>query len=77
MEYRDTSRRKYRRKLYRSRNGLLLGVCQGIAQWAALPVWLIRGAAILLALGSSFFPVGFAYLLGALLMEPEPERTYY
>lgn len=36
-------------KLYRSRYGELLGVCQGLADWTGLPVRYIRVAAVLAA----------------------------
>ncbi|AEC01380.1 PspC domain-containing protein [Parasphaerochaeta coccoides] len=65
------------RKLYRSRYGLILGVCQGIATWAELPVWVVRVGVIILAASTAFFPVAFCYLLAALLMEPEPVRGNY
>lgn len=77
-EYRNTRYRREGRKLYRSRYGLILGVCQGIATWAALPVWLVRVIVIIVMASTAFFPVAFFYLLAALLMEPEPVRgTYY
>jgi phage shock protein C len=37
-------------KFYRSRHGLIFGVCQGIADWKALPVGMVRIAVILIFL---------------------------
>ena len=59
------------RKLYRSRNGEILGVCKGIAEWRSLPVDAVRLVFILLALfgGMSIW----VYFILALILPVEPE----
>ncbi|MHC1691553.1 MAG: PspC domain-containing protein [Sphaerochaetaceae bacterium] len=57
--------------LRRSRNGILLGVCQGFADWLAIPAWIIRVATFIAFCATGFFPVGFAYIVAAVLMKPE------
>ncbi len=60
------------RKLYRSRNGKVFGVCQGIADWKDLPadtLRLIVGVSILV---TGIFPGILIYALVALLLPLEP-----
>jgi phage shock protein C len=57
--------------LRRSRSGVLLGVCQGIANWMGIAAWPIRLVTLIAFLASEFFPVGALYLLAALIMQPE------
>lgn len=59
------------RRLRRSRNGLLLGVCQGLANWLEIPAWPIRLGVVIAFISSGFFPVGALYLGAVLLMKPE------
>jgi|GEM_PF-770264 len=64
-------RKKFKlNKLNRSRDGLLLGVCKGIAEWRELPVELIRLAFILLVVfaGMSIW----VYFIMALVLPLEP-----
>ena len=60
------------RHLRRSHNGILLGICQGFANWLEIPAWPIRIAVIIAFIFSGFFPVGVLYLGAAVLMKPEP-----
>ena len=57
-------------KLYRERNGIFLGVCQGLATWSGLPVVAFRILAIILLFSVGFFKIGALYLLAALLLPP-------
>ncbi|MDD3822230.1 MAG: PspC domain-containing protein [Sphaerochaetaceae bacterium] len=59
-----------RRPLRRSRNGILLGVCQGFADWLAIPAWPLRVATIIAFIATGFWPVGALYLAAALIMKP-------
>jgi len=62
------------RPLYRSRKGVLFGVCQGLANWSELNVGLIRLAFIIsCALTSSGMLL--VYFVLAFLMKPEPVIT--
>ena len=68
------------KRLYRSRDGLLFGVCRGIAEWKDLPVGWVRFFTILAFMSTGFFPVGLIYLLAGLFLPIEPHgyyRNYY
>lgn len=65
---RETTRRG---KLRRSRNGLIFGVCQGFSNWSGISVGIIRAVVIISMIFTGFFPVGFAYLVLALIMPVE------
>jgi phage shock protein PspC (stress-responsive transcriptional regulator) len=55
-------------KLYRERNGIILGVFQGLANWSGLPVWALRIIAIILLFSVGFWKIGALYCLAAVLM---------
>ncbi len=57
--------------LRRSRNGLIFGVCQGFADWSGIPVGLLRVALAIAFVCTGFFPVGFGYLVAAMVMKPQ------
>ncbi|KAB2888480.1 MAG: envelope stress response membrane protein PspC [Desulfobulbaceae bacterium] len=63
-----------RRGLYRSRDGVLLGVCRGVAEYFDLSVFWVRMAVVIVFLLSGFWPVLGIYLAAALLMRPNPVR---
>lgn len=58
--------------LYRSRNGIILGVCRGIAEYFDFSVFWVRAIAIGLLIFSGFWPIMVLYFIAALLMKPEP-----
>ena len=58
--------------LYRSRQGAILGVCRGIAQYFDFSVFWTRAITLILLLVTGFWPITGLYLLAALLMKPEP-----
>ncbi len=58
--------------LYRSRYGILFGVCRGIGNYFDISVNGIRILFIIALIGTGFFPIGLAYLLAALVMKKEP-----
>ena len=62
-----------KKRLYRSRNGKIFGVCQGIADWRDLRVEYIRIILIMAFIFTGFFPVGALYFLAALIIPMEPE----
>jgi phage shock protein PspC (stress-responsive transcriptional regulator) len=57
--------------LRRSRHGLVFGVCQGFANWSGIPVGLLRIGFVIALICTGFFPLGFAYLVAAIVMKPE------
>jgi len=58
--------------LYRSRSGLILGVCRGIAEYFDLSVNWIRFFTIFLFMITGFWPTGVLYFAAAFLMKPKP-----
>lgn len=71
--------------LYRSRRGMILGVCRGLAEYFDLSVFWVRTVCLALLIFTGFWPIGALYLLAALVMKPEPvipirtdeEREFY
>ena len=61
-------------RLYRSRNGMMFGVCQGIAEWRDLPVGYIRLGVIIAFTMTGFFPVGLLYLAAGFFLPVEPRQ---
>ncbi|MBU1610392.1 MAG: envelope stress response membrane protein PspC [Proteobacteria bacterium] len=64
--------RSERGGLYRSRNGKLLGVCQGIAEYLDVRASRIRIITVLAVIFTGVWPVGILYLVAAAIMKPEP-----
>ncbi len=73
------------RSLYRSRRGMVFGVCRGLANYTGISALWIRLAAVLATLCVWFWPGIIAYTVAAILMKPEPvapvrdpeEREFY
>src|SRR6266851_5440263 len=63
---------KQRNGLYRSRKGMILGVCKGIAEYFDLSVTGTRILACIVLVFSGVWPMVVLYFLAALLMKPEP-----
>jgi len=61
-----------RNGIYRSRSGIILGVCKGLAGHFDFSVFWTRVIALILLFVAGFFPAIGLYLLAALLMKPEP-----
>lgn len=62
----------FRGGLYRSRNGILLGVCRGIAEYFDFSVFWTRVIVLVLLFFTGFWPIMALYFVAALLMKPEP-----
>lgn len=60
------------RKLYRSRRGVILGVCQGFADWAEISVGMVRLIAVIALLITGFFPVVLIYFLMGIFLPLDP-----
>lgn len=60
--------------VYRSRDGVIFGVCRGVADYLNVSVFWTRVITIVAALTSGFLfsPIVIVYILAALLMKPEP-----
>ena len=71
--------------LYRSREGMILGVCKGIADYFDFSVFWARVITLIFLFFSGFWPILIIYFIAALLMKPEPvlpiqtdeEREFY
>jgi len=61
-----------RRGLYRSRKGIVLGVCRGIADYFDFSAFWVRMITVVLLLFTGFWPIAILYFIAALLMKPEP-----
>jgi phage shock protein C len=57
--------------LYRSRSGVIMGVCRGLADYFDVSVFWIRAIAVILFIFTGFWPVVGIYFLAALLMKSE------
>ena len=71
--------------MYRSRNGVLLGVCRGISEYYDFSIFWVRAIMLTLLIFTGFWPFGVLYVIAALLMKPKPviplvtddEREFY
>ena len=61
-----------RHGIYRSRDGVILGVCKGLADHFDFSTFWVRAGFIVVFLLSGFWPVIGIYIVAALLMKPEP-----
>lgn len=57
---------------YRSRRGIILGVCRGLAEHFNFSVFWTRIIVLVLFLFTGFWPVGVLYFITGLLLKPEP-----
>jgi len=60
------------RPYYRSRNGWVLGVCQGLADYTDIPPWLVRLAVVITLLATGIFPIVVIYIVAGMIMKPAP-----
>jgi len=58
--------------LYRSRNGIVLGVCRGVAEYFDFSVFWTRAIVLIVLFFSGFWPIMALYFIAALLMKPQP-----
>ena len=58
------------KRLYRSRNGVIGGICRGIADYVGVNVFWVRVATALAFL--AFFPIIIAYVIAVICMPLEP-----
>ena len=61
-----------RRSLYRSRNGMILGICRGLADKYDVPVFWIRAGVVFLMITTTFWPVILVYFGIGFYLKPEP-----
>jgi len=65
-----------RRGFYRSRDGAIFGVCRGIAEYFDFSLFWTRAITVIIFFLTGFWPVVVLYLIGALLMKPEPAGRF-
>jgi phage shock protein C len=65
------------RGLYRSRNGVIAGVCRGLAEHYDFSVFWLRVIVVFLLFFSGFWPVLFVYFVASLVIKPEPVHPIY
>ncbi len=58
--------------IYRSRKGIFMGVCQGLADYFDFSTFWLRTIAVLLFLFTGFWPVGVMYLVAGMILKLEP-----
>lgn len=63
---------KNRTGLYRSRHGIICGVCRGVAEYLDFSVFWTRMIAVALLIFTGLWPIVGIYLLAMLVMKPEP-----
>lgn len=69
----DYGRKSHERgALYRSRNGMIFGVCRGLADHFDIPVFWARVIAIAVACSTGVWPAMMGYIVAALVMKIEP-----
>jgi len=62
----------FEKGFYRSRNGIIFGVCRGIAEHFDFSVFWVRLIALALFIFTGFWPTGVLYFVAAFIMKPEP-----
>ncbi len=60
------------RGIYRSRRGMFMGVCRGLAEYFDFSVFWMRIITLLLFLFTGFWPVGVMYIVAGLFLKMEP-----
>ncbi len=58
--------------IYRSRKGIFMGVCRGLADHFDFSVFWMRMIILILFLFTGFWPVGVMYIVAGLLLKMEP-----
>jgi phage shock protein C len=70
---------------YRARDGIILGVCKGLANYFDFSVFWLRIIMVIILFLSGLWPIIAVYIIASLLMKPEPispfrteaERDFY
>lgn len=67
----------YQRRWLREPDGILFGVCGGLARRLGISSFAVRLVTFLAFCATGFFPVGLVYCLLALLLPAGPESQYW
>lgn len=60
------------RSLFRSRHGIIFGVCRGLADYADISVLWVRAGAVVGLVLTGFWPMFLIYLVAAIFLRPAP-----
>ncbi len=63
--------------LYRANDGLVFGVCKGIADYLDVSITGVRLLAVLSIVVTGFWPAVIAYGIAALVMKKDPYVTWH
>ncbi len=58
--------------IYRSRRGIFMGVCRGLADYFNFSIFWLRIITLVLFLFTGFWPIGVMYIVAGLLLKMEP-----
>lgn len=64
--------RQDRSGLYRSRDGVIFGVCLGFAEYFDFSVFWVRTVTVICLICSGLWPIAGVYFIAALMMKPNP-----
>lgn len=62
---------RFSRGPYRSRKGVICGVCRGLAEYSDISFFWIRFMTVVLLLFTGIWPIVILYVIAAFLMKPE------
>jgi phage shock protein C len=63
--------------MYRSREGMVMGVCRGIAEYFDFNLFWVRVVTLILFFISGIWPMVILYFIAALVMKPEPVASIH
>lgn len=63
------------KRLYRARDGWILGVAKGLSNYVDISPFWIRAALVITFFATGFFPIVVLYVIAAILMHKEPVIT--
>ena len=66
----------FNKGFYRSRKGIILGVCGGIAEYFNFSVFWVRVIALALLLFTGLWPTGVIYIIAGFIMKLRPAATF-
>ena len=64
------------RGIYRSRRGIFMGVCRGLADYFNFSVFWLRIITLVIFLFTGFWPIGVMYIVAGLLLKMEPVSPF-
>ncbi len=59
-------------QIYRSRKGVVLGLCKGLSNHYDIPVFWLRLAVVVIAMTTTIWPAVLGYVILAIVFKPEP-----